>query len=383
MNFQHPTLSPGMASTRVRILWRSFEQSQAKDRAQLDVTIRVALEKAEAEWKKAPPHDCISRIQHSVTKTSIVKTIKTCYFKKARAMWQEKLESVGLRADYWTDLTESEKRRIINILGADDEDVWFSLPLTSVDSTHPDTPISIPLKPPLPSLNIEDTHEPLPPATPFEPSARMFERARDVTISGGQFYNTAGSMNIDASHNKHTSTNSVALTTSVTNLWHASNQIVFPANMGEKLDNQKEGSKSDDHFRRTRSCLCEETMMHDGEEERRQNDTMPCSPLENEYPCSVVDHLPGCDKSDPENQVIDQTIADEVIHDILSNYPPPPIGNPRSFQRILQALISSFSPLSPIMTAALLNLDNAQQVKRILSPARPLIFIQDSQEEND
>ena len=152
----------------------------------------------------------------------------------------------------------------------------------------------------------------------------------------------------------------------------------------DELESVKEGSENDDRFRRTRSCLCEEAAMHDGEEgQRRRNDIMPCSPLENEYPCSVVDHLSGCDKSDSENQVIDQTIADEVIHDILSNYPPPPIGNLRSFQRILQALISSFSPLSPIMTAALLNLDNAQQVKRILSPARPLIFIQDNQEEND
>ena len=113
------------------------------------------------------------------------------------------------------------------------------------------------------------THEPLPAATPLESSAHMFERARDVIISGGQFYNAAGSTNIDASHNKHTSTNSV---TSVTNLWHASNQIV---NMGEKLDSQKEGSESDDRFRRTRSCFCEEATMHDGEGERHRNDITP------------------------------------------------------------------------------------------------------------
>ena len=141
MNFQHPTLSPAMASTRVRTLWRTFEQSQTKDRAQLDVTIQVALDKAEAEWKKAPPHDRMSRIQHSVTKTSIAKTIKSCYFEKARAMWQEKLESVGLRADYWTDLTESEKRRITNILGADDES---DEDVVVVTESPPPPPISQP-----------------------------------------------------------------------------------------------------------------------------------------------------------------------------------------------------------------------------------------------
>jgi len=124
-------------------------------------------------------------------------------------------------------------------------------------------------------------------------------------------------------------------------------------------------------------------MMHEGEEgERGQNDMMPCSPLGNECP----------DESDPEIQdiittpstfPIDPTIVDEVIHDILSNYPRPPKGNPRSFQRILQVLMSSFSPLSLMMTAALLNLDNAQQVKQILLPARPLVFIPDNHEENE
>lgn len=121
MNFQNPTLTPATASMRIRALWRSFELSQAKDRAQLDLTVQAALEKAEAEWNKTPNTDRMSRIRHNATKAKIVKTIKTPYFEKARAMWHQKLESLGLQADYWTDLTEDEKRRITNTLGADDE----------------------------------------------------------------------------------------------------------------------------------------------------------------------------------------------------------------------------------------------------------------------
>jgi hypothetical protein len=33
-------------------------------------------------------------------------------------------------------------------------------------------------------------------ATLSEPSARMFEKARNVSISGGEFYNATGSINI-------------------------------------------------------------------------------------------------------------------------------------------------------------------------------------------
>ena len=33
-------------------------------------------------------------------------------------------------------------------------------------------------------------------ATSSEPSARMFDKARNVSISGGEFYNTTGSISI-------------------------------------------------------------------------------------------------------------------------------------------------------------------------------------------
>ena len=121
MNFQNPPLTPAIASMRIRRLWQDFELSQAKDRAQLELTVQAALKKAEAEWNKTPNVERMSRIRHHETKAKIVKTIKSPYFEKARALWHQKLESLRLKADYWTDLTESEKRRITNILGAEDE----------------------------------------------------------------------------------------------------------------------------------------------------------------------------------------------------------------------------------------------------------------------
>ncbi|KAF8810937.1 hypothetical protein BYT27DRAFT_7185231 [Phlegmacium glaucopus] len=121
MNFQNPTLTPATASARVRAIWRQFEMSQAKDRAQLDISVQKALEKAEAAWNKSPINGRMSRNQHNVTKVRLVKSIKTSYFEKARAKWDEKLELAGLKVEHWTDLTEDEKRRITNALGADDE----------------------------------------------------------------------------------------------------------------------------------------------------------------------------------------------------------------------------------------------------------------------
>lgn len=121
MNFQNPTLTPATASARVRTLWRSFEQSQVKDRTQLDATVLGALQKAEAEWNKAPNNVRMSRIEHNATKAKLARAIKTSYFDKARAKWHEKLECVGLKAEFWTDVTEDEMRRITHTLGADDE----------------------------------------------------------------------------------------------------------------------------------------------------------------------------------------------------------------------------------------------------------------------
>lgn len=121
MNFQNPTFTPAAASQRIRILWQKFELSQAKDRAQLDLTIQAALEQAEAEWNKSPINIRISKIQRNATKVKIAKRIKGPYFDAARAKWHGMLEPLGLKPDYWTDLTEDEKRRITNTLGAEDE----------------------------------------------------------------------------------------------------------------------------------------------------------------------------------------------------------------------------------------------------------------------
>ena len=121
MNFQNPTLTPATASAQVRTLWRHFEQSQVKDRAQLDIAVQTALDKAEAAWNKSPITGRMSRIQHNATKVRLARAIKTSYFDKARAKWDEKLERAGLKVEYWTNLTEDEKRRITNTLGADEE----------------------------------------------------------------------------------------------------------------------------------------------------------------------------------------------------------------------------------------------------------------------
>lgn len=121
MNFQNPSYTPAAANQRIRTLWQKFEQSQAKDRSQLDTTIKTALEKAEAEWNNRPNSSRINRIQRNAAKAQIAKKIKAPYFDKARAKWHGMLEPLGLKPDYWTDLTEDEKRRITNTLGAEDE----------------------------------------------------------------------------------------------------------------------------------------------------------------------------------------------------------------------------------------------------------------------
>lgn len=157
MNFQNPNFTPAMASARIRTLWQNFEQSQAKDRAQLDRSVQLALEKTEAAWNKTPTNSRMSRIKHNAAKVGIAKAIKTTYFEKARAQWHEKLESYGLKADYWTDLTEDEKMRITNTLGADDEsdeEVVVILPESSPPPIpHPTTTHSSFLQPLAPSFS--------------------------------------------------------------------------------------------------------------------------------------------------------------------------------------------------------------------------------------
>ena len=119
--------------------------------------------------------------------------------------------------------------------------------------------------------------------------------------------------------------------------------------------------------------------------------------LETECLNSVVDHLSEWDESELERKQQLQVVQDEivisyptsfaekplidgVICDVLSGYPPPPTGDLRSFRRIIQALLFSFSPLSPAMLAGLLGFQDVSQVKRRLLPAALLIFIPKSED---
>ena len=170
MNFQNPPYTPAAASQRIRILWQKFELSQAKDRAQLDSTIQAALEKAEAEWNKSPINIRISRIQRNATKAKIAKRIKAPYFDAARAKWHEMLEPLGLKPDYWTDLTEDEKRRITNTLGAEDE--------SDEDAVVPEVPSAPTAQPPQPHF-----------FQPLAPSFSTSSRATNLSSSSYAFVN--------------------------------------------------------------------------------------------------------------------------------------------------------------------------------------------------
>ena len=167
MNFLNPSYTPATVSQRIRILWQKFEHSQTKDRAQLDTTIQAALERAEAEWNKFPNSNRISRIQRNATKAQIAKKIKAPYFDEARAKWLGMLESFGLKPDYWTDLTEDEKRRITNTLGDEDE--------SDEDAVVPELP------PPI----VQPTHF-LPPVAP---SFSTSSRATNLSSSSYAFVN--------------------------------------------------------------------------------------------------------------------------------------------------------------------------------------------------
>lgn len=112
MNYQHPL------SARVKSLWRNFEQSQAKDRAQLNLTIQRALETADAAWNKSPGRMSLS--QQNEIKAKIVKSVKSPFFHKARAKWDDMLVKANLKVEYWQP-TDDDMRRIHNALGDDDE----------------------------------------------------------------------------------------------------------------------------------------------------------------------------------------------------------------------------------------------------------------------
>jgi hypothetical protein len=173
MNFQNPSYTPAAASQRIRILWQKFESSQAKDRAQLDITVQAAFEKVDDDWFKSPINIRISKIQRNAAKVKIAKKIKGPYFDAARAKWHEMLEPFGLKPDYWTDLTEDEKRRITNTLGAEDES---------------DEDVVVPEIPPAPAPVVQ------PPQSshflqPLAPSFSTSSRATNLSSSSYAFVN--------------------------------------------------------------------------------------------------------------------------------------------------------------------------------------------------
>jgi len=258
-----------------------------------------------------------------------------------------------------------------------------------------------------PSSDVESTQERN--AASFELSTRMFENARNVNISGGEWYNTAGGVSIgknfpvvlcqfsnsilkDASHG----TVSRTLSTNVTHLWHyqqVCNQVALSTNIGERIDCGSLESKRGDDL---------STFGEDDEREateKRQNSSLSWPYLETESLDPHVGYLHGRDKSGLEKdqqQVFqdgidisssspssEELLIDEVIYHVLSNYPPPPIGDLRSFQRIVQALLFSFSPLSSPTLAALLGLKDARHVEQVLLPASALIFIPRSEDNKE
>ena len=178
MNFQNPPYTPAAASQRIRSLWRKFELSQTKDRAQLDSIVQAALEKADEEWFKSPINVRMSKIQRNANKAKIAKKIKAPYFDAARAKWHGMLEPLGLKPDYWTDLTEDEKRRITNALGAEDE--------SDEDVVVPELPPPPPPQPPI-------VQQPPPQSShfyqPLAPSFSTSSRATNLSSSSYAFVN--------------------------------------------------------------------------------------------------------------------------------------------------------------------------------------------------
>ena len=161
--------------------------------------------------------------------------------------------------------------------------------------------------------------------------------------------------------------------------------LLQPETVGEQIDCQTRESERDDALScDTKDSLDEDETTHKGKETISEwsDYVVAClewgeSEPEEEQRQVIRDEIsvssPGCSTQ--------ELPIDDVICDVLSNYPLSPIGNLRSFQRIIQALLFAFSPLSPPTLAALLGFEDAQHVKRILLPASPLIFIPESEED--
>jgi hypothetical protein len=158
--------------------------------------------------------------------------------------------------------------------------------------------------------------------------------------------------------------------------------------VGEQIDCQTRGSERDDDLScDSGHCLDQDDTTHQGRETVTEcSDSFVArllewaeSELEEEQRQVIQDGIPISSPGYSTQEVL----VDDVICDVLSNYPLSPIGDLRSFQCIVQALLFAFSPLPSPTLAALLGFEDARHVKRILLPASPLIFIPKSEEDNE
>ena len=141
--------------------------------------------------------------------------------------------------------------------------------------------------PSLPSSGIDNTQEKYSAAS-SERSARMFENAHNVRITGGEFYSAEGNISIgqlspyslspssqfndsiliDASHGKDTSTHLTSNTTHLRHHQHVSNwQVSLPmpqsATIGEQIDCETQEIEHDSSD--TKSCLSEDATAREAE----------------------------------------------------------------------------------------------------------------------
>lgn len=274
----------------------------------------------------------------------------------------------------------------------------FSAPQNpdSFASTHP--------------LDIGDTSGPR--SFAFEQSTRMFDQAHDINITGGQFYNATGGISISENSFCYQVRQGASMTRfsinlidtsqdASTNLMHimqhihVSNQVALPRSTDEGLNCHTR--RGDNLSSAATSCVGEDgTTCEVGVTRECMDKDIQCLYLGNQSPDSTTssDLLSEQEDPEPENQLlrpiqvsafIPSSIGtlsdfhlDLLIFDTLSNYPPPPTGNFRSFQRILAALLFSFSPLSLPVLSTLLGIDSTERVKQILLPLSPFILVSDS-----
>ncbi|PPQ98227.1 hypothetical protein CVT26_003399 [Gymnopilus dilepis] len=225
-------------------------------------------------------------------------------------------------------------------------------------------------------------------------SAHMFQQARDITISGGDFYNASGDINIDNSHSIHDASVHPTIVTLLYPHQHSpliEVIVTLPIGMESECGADSDGAGPQE--------ICSEVDCEDGST-KDANERLSVSPLGADMVGNdVLDSLYEVGVPEPirHDEVLQVTedclsfsdadqgfhLCDDIIIDILSNYPVPPKGDFRSLDRIFKALLFAFTPLPPSTMAALLNLRNAQHVRRILAPVHPLIFMPSSDKDNE